>query len=97
MKYSLENIFVTFFFKKKRTFLIADVFYFQRFWYAGSLGVLLNNLCYYCRLLKVIRVTALDADEGNNAAITYNIMDGADGKFIIEGSTRQYFPDYLTS
>lgn len=84
--------------------MIVDVFYFQRFWYAGSLwnhiydlGALLNNLCYYCRLLKVIRVTALDADEGNNAAITYNIIDGADGKFIIEGSTRQYFPDYLTS
>jgi len=36
---------------------------------------------------QVIRVTALDADEGNNAAVTYNIIDGADGKFIIEGSS----------
>ncbi|XP_078366665.1 protocadherin Fat 4-like [Oculina patagonica] len=36
---------------------------------------------------QVIRVTALDADEGSNAAVTYNIVDGADGKFIIEASS----------
>lgn len=45
----------------------------------------------FCHLQKVIRVTALDADEGNNAAVTYNIINGADGKFIIEGQIRQYF------
>ena len=45
----------------------------------------------FCHLQQVIRVTALDADEGNNAAVTYNIINGADGKFIIEGQIRQYF------
>ena len=45
----------------------------------------------FCHLQQVVRVTALDADEGNNAAVTYNIINGADGKFIIEGQIRQYF------
>lgn len=39
--------------------------------------------------LKVIRVTALDADEGSNGAVTYNIVDGADSKFIIEGQIQK--------
>lgn len=35
---------------------------------------------------KVIRVTAMDADEGSNAAIAYNILQSADyGKFMVEG------------
>lgn len=33
----------------------------------------------------MIRVTAVDADGGRNAAVTYQIVEGADGKFIIEG------------
>ena len=36
----------------------------------------------------MIRVTALDTDEGNNAAVSYNIVDGAGGKFIIEGKIK---------
>ena len=36
-------------------------------------------------LPEVIRVTAVDADEGSNAAVTYQIVQGAEGKFIIEG------------
>lgn len=36
----------------------------------------------------MIRVTALDADEGNNAAVSYNIVDDAGGKFIIEGKIK---------
>lgn len=39
----------------------------------------------------MIRVTALDADEGNNAAVSYNIVDGAGGKFIIEGKIKTQF------
>ena len=27
----------------------------------------------------------MDADEGSNAAVTYHIVQGAEGKFIIEG------------
>ena len=35
---------------------------------------------------KVMRVTAMDADEGSNAAIAYSILQSADyGKFIVEG------------
>lgn len=44
----------------------------------------------YFHLYKVIRVTAQDADEGSNAVVTYDIVDGSDGKFIIEGQLCLY-------
>ncbi|XP_068723113.1 protocadherin Fat 4-like isoform X1 [Montipora capricornis] len=36
---------------------------------------------------QVVRVSAMDADEGSNAAIGYKILQGAGGKFIIEESS----------